>query len=291
MMMVSRQLQVFACAAQCRSISKAARQLHIVQPAVSNAVAALEDELGVTLLTHDRRQGMLLTPVGEKILSLVLQMQELEERIRETAREENGLLSGRVRIACLSSLISIVLARPLQLFTSAYPQVELQILEGTPSELFELIERHAADFALSCSPFGRFAVQPLQRDHLCAVFPPGQQGTEISLSDPPGRLIVNRPACETLQDFAPHTELRPGHMLLVQNAESAVELVRQGVGIGIISEFTAKTLAPEFERFAVKPDVSFEIGLFATDLKALPPAADRLLRLIGQSFSGAEPPQ
>ena len=69
-------------------------------------------------------------------------------------------------------------------------------------------------------------------------------------------------------------------VILVQNAETAIHMVNDEIGVGIISEYTLNTLAPGCPKYPVIPDISFDIGLFANDLNDLTPAAAEFFRII-----------
>ena len=65
-MMLNRNLEIFLKVAEHGSITRVAKTLHITQPAVSNAISKLEAELNVKLFFRDKRNGLILTDVGQK---------------------------------------------------------------------------------------------------------------------------------------------------------------------------------------------------------------------------------
>ena len=154
MIMISNNLKVFVQVAEKGSFTGAANTLYISQPAVSRAVKALEDELEVKLFCRDRRNGLILTEAGKKILSLALQMEDLENRIYQTAYNENHMMGGRVRIASMPILTSVILSKVFSRFRKMYPGVNVELMEGSASEIRSAIEAHEVDFGFFCSPFG-----------------------------------------------------------------------------------------------------------------------------------------
>lgn len=109
----------------------------------------------------------------------------------------------------------------------------------------------------------------------------GRHAGTVALDSPPELLIINRPAYETiLEHTAPEKSIKFDKMIVVENAETAIRMVRDGVGAGILSEYTMKTLAPDAPCYPVTPQITFDIGLFANDLRRLPPAAAELVRII-----------
>lgn len=283
-MILNRNLELFIKVAECGSLTRVAKTCYITQPAVSNALAKLENELGVKLFFRDKRKGLILTDIGRQIFAYAKQVEDIDNRIHQAALKEKNMLGGRVRIAVLTSLVSTILSKALKEYRSLYPGIDIEIKEGTPNDIFAMIEEHAADFAVSCSPFGKFHATTLIHDCIMAIYPPGSKDTgAVALDNPPDMLIINRPAYETILDhIAPKDAVRLEKILLVQNAETALRMVEDGVGIGIISKYTLETLAPGYPQFPVAPEIAFDIGLFANDLNDLPPAAREFLRMINR---------
>lgn len=281
-MMFSRNLELFIRVAECGSMTKTAKTYYITQPAVSNALSKLENELGVKLFFRDKRNGLVLTDVGKQILAYAKQMEDIDNRMYQAAYKEKNMLGGRVRIAALTSLVSTVLSKALKEYRQLYPGIDIEIKEGTPNDIFTMIEEHSADFAISCSPFEKFHAVTLIHDCIMAMYPPNWKAEKaVALHDPPDTLIINRPAYETILDhIASKDAVKFEKIILVQNAETAIRMVQDGVGIGIISKYTLETLAPNYPKYPVVPQITFDIGLFANDLNDLTPAAVEFLRII-----------
>ena len=284
-MMMNRGLEVFLRVAECGSVTRAAKTLYITQPAVSNAIAKLEAELQVKLFFRDKRNGLLLTDAGRRILLLAKQMEDLDNRIVQTAYRENHFVEGRLRIAALTSLVSTILSKALKAYRTAFPGVRVELREGGPNDIFRMVEEHDVDFAVSCSPFGKFDSIPLRRDRMAALLPGKSPSvSEIDLNDPPALLIINKPAYETILDHI-RQPLPATRFLQVQTAETAINMVRDGIGIGILSEYTMDTLAAGYQKYPVAPEISFDIGVFANDIHDMTPAAQEFLNRIPLVFS------
>lgn len=280
--MIKRNLELFIKVAEYGSITRVAKTFYITQPAVSNALSKLEDKLGVKLFFRDKRKGLILTDIGKKILAYAKQMEELNDRIYQSAYKEKNMLGGRVRIAVLTSLVSTILSKALKEYRLLYPEIDVEIKEGTPGDIFKMIGEHSADFAVSCAPFGKFQAIPLVHDRIMAIFPPSSKGNNtVTLMNPPDTLILNRPAYETILDhIAQKNFVRLDKVILVQNAETAIRMVADEIGVGIISEYTLDTLAPGYPKYPVIPEITFDIGIFANDLEDLAPAASEFVRII-----------
>lgn len=130
-----RQLEYFSAVAEEKSISMAARRLHVAQPPISRQIALLEDELGVCLFLRNNK-GVELTEEGR---ALYQQSQDMFQNLRlivENVRDINAGMRGRLKIGTLYSNMSVVL-KCLKEYHEKYPQVELYIRLGSPKDLLE----------------------------------------------------------------------------------------------------------------------------------------------------------
>ncbi len=130
-----RQLEYFSSVAEAKSISLAARNLHVAQPPISRQLALLEDELGVCLFLRTNK-GVELTEAGR---SLYQQSQNLFQDMRtivDSVRDINAGMRGLLKIGMIYSNISIAL-QYLKEFRAQYPQVELYVRLGSPGDLLE----------------------------------------------------------------------------------------------------------------------------------------------------------
>ena len=181
-MIMNRSLEIFIKVAESGSITRTAKAMYITQPAVSNAISKLETELNVKLFFRDKRNGLILTDVGHKILLLAKQMEDLDNRIMQTAYKEQHFIEGRLKIASLTSLVSTILSKVLKQYRILFPGVSLEIKEGTPNDIFRMVEEHDVDFAISCSPFGKFDSIPLIHDKMAAMLPKELPGLAALIS-------------------------------------------------------------------------------------------------------------
>ena len=130
-----KQLEYFSAVAEAKSISLAARNLHVAHPPISRQLALLEDELGVCLFLRTNK-GVELTEAGR---SLYRQSQNLFQDMRmivDSVRDINAGMRGLLKIGMIYSNISIAL-QYLKEFRAQYPQVELYVRLGSPGDLLE----------------------------------------------------------------------------------------------------------------------------------------------------------
>ena len=166
MIMLNRNLQIFLCVAEKGSITEAADELYISQPAVSKAVMKLEEELKLKLFQRDKRKGLLLTEEGHEVLALARQMADMESRMYQIAPRSDRLTGKKVRVASMPILTSVILSKVFYIFRQKHPYVSLEVIERDFSEIRKTVEEGQVDFAITPSPFGSFDYEVLLRDHM-----------------------------------------------------------------------------------------------------------------------------
>lgn len=247
------QLRILVAIADCGNFSEAALRLGISQSAVSHAVASLEDELGVVLLSRGRH-GATLTPVGERVL---LHAQEILRQLELIGREANlskGLQGGQVRVASFRSAATHVLPSVIAEFHKRYPGISVTIMEYRGDDGVEQALREGrVDIGLTCMPTpDEFESWELLRDEYIVLFPPG----------------VNVPDKITWEDLAPYPVIMPpsndycsilirGHLTRLEQTMNAayeimedstiVSMVSQGLGATIIARLAAEPLPPDIQ--------------------------------------------
>jgi len=144
-------LRSFFHVARERSFSRAAKALHISQPAMSVRIRQLEKELGERLFDR-RRKGVALTEAGavlyESALKIFADVEEARARLRELASRGGG----RVRLGC-SDTVSLYLLPPvLERFRKRFPEAEITIRNAYTAEILDLLVRGELDFGIVTRP-------------------------------------------------------------------------------------------------------------------------------------------
>ena len=97
------------------SFTKAARVLNMTRPAVSHAISSIESELGVTILIRDKRKGLLVTDVGNRILVHIREILNGVEKIEQEVAMEKGHEVGTIRIGSFPSASAHFLPKMINL--------------------------------------------------------------------------------------------------------------------------------------------------------------------------------
>ena len=160
--MEMRHLRYFVTIVESGSLSKAADQLYIAQPALSLNVRALEAELKTKLLFRSP-QGVRPTEAGRRLYHHALTMLSFIEKINQEVRHGISSETGRVAIGLPFTLAPVLGSLLFQRVRTKYPGVHLHILEFMSELLPELLTRGRLDMAIvpRDKPTGGVLVQPL----------------------------------------------------------------------------------------------------------------------------------
>lgn len=134
-----KQLEYFAAVAEAKSISGAARELHVAQPPVSRQLALLEDELGVTLFLRTNK-GVELTEAGRCLYQHSRQMFQSLRTMADSVRDVDAGVRGELKLGVIYSDVQIATSL-MQEYHEKYPQVELYVRMGSPGDLLDDLSR------------------------------------------------------------------------------------------------------------------------------------------------------
>jgi len=123
-----RHLRYFVAVAEELNFSRAAEQLHIAQPALSNQIKALETELGVQLLERTRRTAR-LTEAGKSLLEDARHLLESAQMAEMRAKKAEKGETGTLRIGYVLTAANARLASVIKAFRRIYPGVELDFAQ------------------------------------------------------------------------------------------------------------------------------------------------------------------
>jgi DNA-binding transcriptional LysR family regulator len=130
-------METFVRVMETGSFSEAARQLHVGQPAVSKAIAQLEERLGVKLLLRSTH-GLTPTEAGENFYRHARRAMEEADEADLAARGAGAGLSGRLRVSAAPTFASLHVIPHLPEFLAAHPALDLEvILDDRPIDLIE----------------------------------------------------------------------------------------------------------------------------------------------------------
>ena len=144
--------KVFYYVAKCGSVTKAAGELSISQPAVSQAVKQLENTLDVSLF-HRAAKGVRLTGEGELLYSYVAKgYEQIELGVKKVHQMQNMEL-GEVRIGASDMTLQFYLLPYLETFHERYPNIKVMVSNAPTPETIESLYEGKIDFGVVSTPF------------------------------------------------------------------------------------------------------------------------------------------
>lgn len=244
MLIETRHLEMLRAIRSIGTVTGAARQLKLSQPAVSHALGKLEERLGVTLFRRDP-SGMVPTPEGERLLSaaekVLPELERAEHDVAQLASGQQGTL--RITTECYTCYhwLPGLLAR----FRDEFPGVVLQIVPEAIHRRLAALREGAADIAIVHSPGDEDEVETraLFDDELVVLVAPGHAWARRSHADPEDfadeTLVVHGRFDESflLRHVLHPTGTWPDRVLELQLTEAVLAAVREGIGITVMARW------------------------------------------------------
>ncbi len=181
-----RQLRYFVAVAEEMHFGRAARRLHMTQPPLSQAIQALEAQLGTPLFSRTRR-SVALTAAGQTLLPEVQRLLQQVEGLASLAQSAAAGESGRLSIAFVPMADYSVLPTALREFRTALPSVHLDLQEATTDIQIELLASGRIDIGFLLPPLpdklkADVDYLPLTSEPLLLALPEGTANTKTRLS-------------------------------------------------------------------------------------------------------------
>ncbi len=152
-----KQIQYFIALFEDGSVTRAAKRLNIVQPALSMQIAKLEDELHQSLFERGAH-GMTPTAAGRLMYRLFLPIMRDLQHARMQLMQRDEIVTGHVSLGIIASVTETVLADALSRFHAQYPHVEVTVADGYSATFIDLVTGGQLDAALINRPRARLSL-------------------------------------------------------------------------------------------------------------------------------------
>lgn len=137
----------FLAVAKNKSMTKAANELLISQPAISKSIKTLEDQMGVVLFNRSNK-GLELTNEGKMLYDRISIAMNLISNAQTELSFYKALEEGEIRIGISSVLSKCILTETLKHFTTKYPNIKISITNGVVDDLIEKLNLGKLDFVI-----------------------------------------------------------------------------------------------------------------------------------------------
>ena len=243
--MTEDQLLAFLAVARYRSLSRAAGELDLGQPTISDRLRALERELGAALVRR-RGRGVALTPEGEAFLSYAQRALEVLKQGKGSVQAAHTGSSGRVSIAVTVTAGAYLFAPALVAFQKEHPDIEVQVRSAHSWESPGLLLDDVVQLALISGPIVHPQIETIQtfRSKLICVAGSRYRSGAVSRSDlATERLLVSYwgPAYQSFLEEVKASAIDGGKRWMeISPVELVKGLLIAGVGISIIPAISAR---------------------------------------------------
>ena len=245
------------------NVSATAQSLYTSQPGISKQIRLLEDELGVEIFSRSGKHLTRVTPAGEAILRTAGEILRKVESIKQVAQEFSNERKGTLSIATTHTQARYALPQIISDFMQKYPDVALNMHQGTPMQISEMAADGTADFAICTEAlelFSDLVMLPCYRWNRSILVPKGHPLTtldKVSLEDLAAQPIVTYVFGFTgrskLDEAFFENGLNPRVVFTAADADVIKTYVRLGLGVGIVA---SQAFSPEQDRDLVAIDAS-----------------------------------
>lgn len=239
--------QVFQAVVEQQSFQKAAQVLKLTPSAVSHAVSSMESELGSALFVRSR-QGVYLTSYGKALFPYIKDVLNSDEYLQQAVAQFNGMQKGLVRIGTFNSVCVEWMPRLLKGFEQEYPEVRLDIYQGTYHDVYRWLKDGVVDLGfLSASSLKDLSGTPVYEDRIVCVTPkdfrprnPGYVTVEELREQ---RFVIQREGCDAdVNLFMEKYRLSGKGGSRIQDDMSAIALVMGGYGVCLVPELVIRNI-------------------------------------------------
>ncbi len=283
--MTLTQLEIFSRVAELQSFTLAAHRLGIGQSAVSHAIKALEQELGVELFRRHQSQ-VELSDIGRQLLMRARTLLGVADTLQQEASDARGMKRGTLRIGSFGPTSSNrLLPRILERFRREHPGIEVHVDEGPDRQVIQWLDERRIDVGFVVLEQERFDTFALFQDQMVALLPAAhplaaQPCVELkALCDDPF-ILTDAGSQELVSRLFTAAQLTPNVRYRCSQLLSTLEAVSRGDGVSVVAQASLpETPDARYHMRPLTPRVSRDIGLAVLDQRQSTPATLAFIHL------------
>ena len=228
------------------NITAAAERLYTSQPGISKQLKLLEEELGVQLFVRKAKSLVAITPAGQEVIARARRILRETENIRQLARNMTAEEEGTLSIATTHTQARYVLPEVIQAFRERYPQVNLELHQGTSEQIAELVAANQVDFAIAtgardlfpdmllmpCYHWNRIVLVPRQHPLATAT---ERLDLETLATHPLVTYVFSLTGESSFKQAFHDRDLEPRVVFTARDADIIKTYVRMGLGVGVVA--------------------------------------------------------
>ncbi|MCB1912634.1 MAG: HTH-type transcriptional regulator CysB [Zoogloeaceae bacterium] len=236
---------VYEVARHGYNVSDAADALFTSQPGVSKQIRLLEDELGVEVFARHGKRLVGLTDPGRQVLSIAERVLRDVDNLRQVGDEFSNEASGRLSIATTHTQARYVLPSVVAAFVQRYPAVKLELHQGSPRQVCDMVLSGEADIAIATeaiAEYNELVMLPCYQWNRCVIAPkkhPILNARPLTLEE-----IAKWPVITYDSAFTGRSQinkafvgrgLKPKVVLTAIDSDVIKTYVAMGLGVGILA--------------------------------------------------------
>jgi LysR family transcriptional regulator, cys regulon transcriptional activator len=252
------QLRYLAAVAQSGlNITAAAQKLHTSQPGVSKQIKLLEDELGFQIFIREGRNLTRITPAGQQVIDRALHILQEAQSIRQLSTELRDEGRGSLSIGTTHTQARYVLPDVIQAFLKRYPQVVLNLHQGTSEQIAEMVAGDRIDCAIATGSeqlFADLTLLPCYRWHRTVIVPrshplasAGRLSFKALAAYPLITYTFSFTGPSSLHQAFAKAGLVPNVAITARDADVIETYVRLGLGVGIVAHMAIDENDPQLK--------------------------------------------
>jgi LysR family cys regulon transcriptional activator len=227
------------------NLTEVAGVLHTSQPGISRQIRELEEELGVEIFVRAGKRLTGLTPPGEAVLPIVERLLHDAENLKRAGEEFSAQTNGRLSIAATHTQARYALPHVVRDFRKLYPQVTLNLHQGSPSQVAQMLLSGEADIGVATeglAQYDQLVALPCYRWTHSVIVPPGHEllnGEPLTLQRLANFPIITYDVGYTgrthIDEAFASAGLEPNVVLTAMDADVIKTYVELGLGVGIVA--------------------------------------------------------
>ena len=250
--------------------TEASKRLFMTQSAVSQAIAALEQELGVNILLRDRREAIQLTSAGHRIMHHLRAINREVNAVKEIAEQEKQNPQRTLRLGCFPSVCACILPAVTRYFEIHHPNIKIIPFEENSTAIIDSLQNESIDAGFVHFPVSGMYSVPIYQDKFTVVLPPYHalaKNSTITVEELMGEpLIISKGRYElSIMALFKEKNITPQIKYEFNHPDTAISFIRQGLGIALQPELTLKSIAGELCSVPHEPTFYRQISLLAKE--------------------------
>ena len=255
------------------NVSATADSLYTSQPGISKQIRLLEDELGIPVFARNGKHLTEMTPGGKIIVEIAGEILAKVENIKSVASEYRDDQRGSLTIATTHTQARYALPRVVAEFMRRYPEVKLNLHQGTPTQISEMASRGTVDLAIATEAlelFDNLVTFPCYEWNRCILVPRGHPLTELAkvslealATYPIVTYVFGFTGRSKLDEAFNAQNLEPQVVFTAVDADVIKTYVKLGLGVGIIAKMAYDS---EVDKDLIALDASHLFGSSVTKI-------------------------